>query len=135
MVKEKLEELISSGRNRPNIILIASCFSEYGNFKEFLQESGLCSVVLLRNERGNITKGNCLKLDKDQGDILKKFIKDHLQARSLDDLKLRHLFLSGSFGTGKTLVLTEVCWMRIFFCLRLIGEYGKSKFNKMKSEN
>ena len=126
-VKDKLEELIDSRRKKPNIILIASCFSEYGDFKEFLQESGLCSVVLLKNERGNITKGNCFQLDGAQGNIIRLFMEDHWQAGSLGDLELRHLFLSGSFGTGKTLVLTEVCWMRIYFCLRLIREYGKFK--------
>ena len=134
-VNRKLKDLITSGLNEPNIILIASCFSEHGDFKGFLQESGLCSVALLKNERGNITKGICFQLDEMQGDIIKKFIEDHWQAGCINDLELRNIFLSGSFGTGKTLVLTEVCWMRIFFCLRLIGEYGKSKFNKMKSEN
>ena len=114
-LNDKFEELIASGRNKPNIILIASCFSEYGDFKEFLQESGLCSFVLLRNERGNITNGKCFQLDGAQGNIIRLFMEDHWQAGSLDDLELRHLFLSGSFGTGKTLVITEVCWMRIFF--------------------
>ena len=61
-LNDKFEELIASGRNKPNIILIASCFSEYGDFKEFLQESGLCSFMLLRNERGNITNGKIFNL-------------------------------------------------------------------------
>ena len=124
-VNGKLEELINSVLEKPNIILIASCFSEYGDFKEFLIESGLCSVILLRNERGSITKGKCFQLDPTQAKLIELIKMDHWEAESPDDLKLRNLILTGRFGTGKTLVITEGTWMRINFCLRKIREYGK----------
>ena len=124
-VYREIESLIKPGPEKPNIILFASCFSKYGDFKEFVLESGLCSVVLLRNERGSITKGKCFQLDETQAKLIELLMTDHWQAESPDDLKLRNLILTGRFGTGKTLVITEGTWMRINFCLRKIREYGK----------
>ena len=123
-VRSKLKDLIASTLEEPSIILFASCFSEYGDFKEFVLESGVCSVVLLRNERGSITKGKCFQLDETQAKLIELLRTDHWQAESPDELKLRNLILTGRFGTGKTLVITEGTWMRINFCLRKIREYG-----------
>ena len=43
--------------NEPTIICLLSCFSEFSDFKEFLQESGVCAVAALKNDLGIITKG------------------------------------------------------------------------------
>ena len=43
--------------NRPIVICLLSCFSEFSDFKEFLQESGVCAVAALKNDLGIITKG------------------------------------------------------------------------------
>ena len=86
---------------------------------------GVCAVIGLKNERGIITKGNCFELDENQGRILNEFKEDHQNAKKVGDLKIRNLYVSGPFGCGKTVILVEVCWMRIYFCLRMIQEQGE----------
>ena len=88
----------------------------------------MCAVIGLKNERGIITKGNCFELDENQGRILNKFKEDHQNAKKVGDLKIRNLYVSGPFGCGKTVILVEVCWMRIYFCLRMILEQGELDF-------
>ena len=100
------------------MIVFAYCFSDHNEFKEYLQEYGIVSVVKMKNERGSITKGVCLKLDKSQAKLIKIIQKDHSDAKCPNDLKVKHVFLSGSFGTGKTVCLVEICWMRINYLLR-----------------
>ena len=110
--------------NEPTVIFLLSCFSEFSDLKEFLQESGVCAVAALKNDLGIITNGKCFELDDNQGRILKEFKDDHQNAKKIGDLKTRNLYISGPFGCGKTVIIVEVCWMRICFCLRMIREQG-----------
>ena len=55
---------------------------------------------------------------------MKEFKDDHQNAKKIGDLKTRNLYISGPFGCGKTVIIVEVCWMRICFCLRMIREQG-----------
>ena len=72
---------------KPNIIMLASCLSEYGDFKEFVLESNLCSVLLIRNERVSITKGTCFQLNEMQAKIIIELLMmDKLHAEVFDDL-------------------------------------------------
>ena len=111
--------------NEPSVIFLASCFSQYTDFKEFLFESGVCSIAALKIDRGILTKGKCFELDDNQARILKEFKDDHQNAKKIGDLKIWNLYVSGPFGCGKTVILVEVCWMRIYFCLRMIQEQGE----------
>ena len=111
--------------NEPTVIFLLSCFSEFSDLKEFLQESGVCAVAALKNDLGIITNGKCFELDDNQGRILKEFKDDHQNAKKIGDLKIQNLYVSGPFGCGKTIILVEVCWMRIYFCLRMIQEQGE----------
>ena len=43
--------------DQPTVICLLSCFSQFSDFKEFLQESGVCAVAALKNDLGIITKG------------------------------------------------------------------------------
>ena len=119
------------------MIVFAYCFSDYNEFKEYLQEYGIVSVVKMKNELGSITKGGCFKLDKSQKKLIKIIQKDHSEAECPDALKVKHVFLSGSFGTGKTVVLVEICWMRINYMLRRIRDKkaGGGKNNLLKKHS
>ena len=114
--------------NEPTVIFLLSCFSEFSDLKEFLQESGVCAVAALKNDLGIITNGKCFELDDNQGRILKEFKDDHQNAKKIGDLKIRNLYVSGPYGCGKTVIIVEVCWMRICFCLRMIREQGELDF-------
>ena len=140
-VKSSLEELIEdtfetqSEARRPTVFLFASCFSDINQFKECLIESGITAISKIKNERGSITNGVCLKLDPTQLKLIEVFKAVH-EAKHPDDMKIRNLFLTGSFGTGKTVVLTEICWMMINYLLRMLKEkqniHGKSVFSRYK---
>ena len=121
----------SKDQKRHTVMVFAYCFSDYNEFKEFLQESGVISVMMVKNERGEITNGKCFKLDEKQGKLLRIIHEDHLEAEYPKDLKVKHVFLSGSFGTGKTVVLVEICWIKINYLLRRIkdGKAGAGKKN------
>ena len=120
-------EDLQSG-NQPTVICLLSCFSEYSDFKLFLQESGVCSIAALKNDLGTITNGKCFELDDKQVGILKAFKDDHQTAKKIGDLKVRNFYISGPYGCGKTVIIVEVCWMRICFCLRMIREQGELDF-------
>ena len=78
-------------------------------------------------------KGKCFDLDNNQFRILKEIKDDHQNAKKIGDLKIRNLYVSGPFGCGKTVILVEVCWMRIYFCLRMILEQGELEFSAFSS--
>ena len=133
-MKESVEKVINrifkqlKKQEEPSVIFLASCFSQYTDFKEFLFESGVCSIAALKIDRGIITKGKCFELDDNQFRILEEFKDDHQNAKKIGDLKIRNLYVSGPFGCGKTVIIVEVCWMRICFCLRMIREQGELHF-------
>ena len=95
------------------------------------------STFKLKNDRGFITKGGCFKLDKTQNKLIKIIQKDHLDNPNPKDLKVKHVFLSGSFGTGKTVVIVEICWMRINYLLRRIRDKkaGGGKKNLLRKHS
>ena len=125
-MKNKFEEIKLSGEDkRPLIICIASCWSDENEFKQFLYENGIVSLAFMKNERGLITNNRCFVLDKAQCKIIELLHQDHLQAKHPGALKIRNLLLSGSFGTGKTVTLIQVFWMRVYYLLRKIPYKGK----------
>ena len=88
------------------------------DLREHFKESGICSVLCIKNERGVITNGKCFKLDKNQARLVEIVKEDHANAKTITDLQLKHILLSGSFGTGKTITLIEIFWMRVYFFLK-----------------
>lgn len=120
-VQDHFDTFTDSSKNN-TVIFLAACSTDYSDLKEYFHESGIFSVLNVKKERGAITAGKCFKLDETQADILKKVKEDQLKADSIEKLGLKHVFLSGSFGTGKTVILVELCWMRIYFFLRKFRE-------------
>ena len=121
-LRNKIEKLFSdfttSGKRKPVTIFLAACFTDLSDLKEHFQESGICSVLCIKNERGVITNGKCFKLDKNQARLVEIVKEDHANAKTITDLQLKHILLSGSFGTGKTITLIEIFWMRVYFFLK-----------------
>ena len=88
----------------------------------------MCAVLGLKNERGIITDGKCFELDEIQGRIIEEVKNDHEKAEKIGDLKIRNHYVTGPYGCGKTVIIVEVCWMRIYFCHRMILEQGELDF-------
>ena len=134
-VEDVIEDMFEnqSLAEKPTVLFFASCFSDINQFKECFIECGIAAICKIKNERGSITKGVCFKLDPTQAKLIEVFKAVHDDAKHPDDMKIRNLFLTGSFGTGKTVVLTEICWMVINYLLRMLKEkqniQGKSVQN------
>ena len=60
-------------------------------------------MLILAKDRAEITEDRCVVLDKSQQDIIQTVAKKHP----------KNIFLWGSSGTGKTIMLTEILKMKM----------------------
>ncbi len=60
--------------------------------------AGIYAFLVLNDDRARITEGGCLTMDRWQREVIEILVKENP----------KNLFLWGSSGTGKTLVLTQV---------------------------
>ena len=102
-LKKLADKLIE--QTRPMVVIFASCFSYHSEIKDYLASQGVLASLSLNRDKGDITQGRIFALDDQQRAILKKVRK------SLDEGKPQHVFLWGSGGTGKTLLLVEILQM------------------------
>ena len=65
-------------------------------------------------DKGDISFGQFFKLDSNQIDILSTVAADHSQ-NDPNQLKSKNVFLYGSHGTGKTILLSEIFMMRLAY--------------------
>ena len=87
------------------MVIFASCFSYYSEIKDFLCSQGVLAALNLNRDKGEITQGRIFALDHQQREILKKIRK------CVEEDELQHVFLTGSGGTRKTLLLVEILQM------------------------
>ena len=72
-------------------------------------------------DKGDLTFGRCFKLDSNQTDILSIVAEDHNQ-NDPNQLRSKNVFLYGSHGTGKTILLSEIFMMRLdYYNIHRIG--------------
>ena len=60
----------------PIVLILASCWSFQSELFNIIRASGLLSALNISEERGKITIGNMLQLDKFQQEVLRTIIKD-----------------------------------------------------------
>ena len=120
ITKEDLKKLADKliEQNRPIVVIFASCFSYHSEIKDYLCTQGVLASLTLNRDKGEITQGRIFALDSQQRDVLKKI------SNCIDEDRLQHVFLTGSGGTGKTLLLVEI--------LRMYLAYYKLKGIKTK---
>ena len=87
----------------PTVILLAFCWSEKSELNDVLRSAGIYTGMILKEERAQITESRHVELDEGQ----KEFI------RTVAEKKPRNIFLWGSSGAGKTLLLIEALLMKI----------------------
>ena len=111
ITKEDLKKLADKliKQTRPMVVIFASCFSYHSEIKDYLASQGVLASLALNRDKGDITQGRIFALDDQQREILKKVRK------SLDEGKPQHVFLWGSGGTGKTLLLVEILQMYLAY--------------------
>ena len=60
----------------PIVLILASCWSFQSELSNIIRASGLLSALNISEERGKITIGNMLQLDKYQQEVLRTIIND-----------------------------------------------------------
>ena len=74
LITEKYEEIKES--KEPCVIIYSSCWSYYSQITQIMRSSGLLSVIALKKDRGEITKGQVYQLNDDQKETLDKVTKE-----------------------------------------------------------
>ena len=107
ITKKDLKQLANKlhVQSKPIVVIFASCYSYYSEIKDFLCSQGVLATLNLNRDKGEITQGRIFALDQQQREVLKKVRK------SVEEDRLQHVFLTGSGGTGKTLLLVEILQM------------------------
>ena len=65
-------------RERPSLIVFASCFSFESAIKHFLYSKGVMASLSISYDKGQVSDGKQFSLDQDQQDIIKKYDKASL---------------------------------------------------------
>jgi DNA replication protein DnaC len=87
----------------PTVILLAFCWSEKSELNDVLRSAGIYTGMVLRDERAQIIESRHVELDEGQKDFI----------RTITEKKPRNIFLWGSSGSGKTLLMIEALLMKI----------------------
>ena len=89
--------------HNPTVISLAFCFTNVSVINDILRLSGFYSFMILSRDRAYITEDRCMALDSTQKQIIIRVV----------EVQPKNIFLWGSSGTGKTIILTEVLKMKI----------------------
>ena len=90
-------------KHDPTVISVAFCYTNVSVINDILRLSGIYSFMIMSKDRADITEDRCMALDS----IQKKIIK------TVSEVQPKNIFLWGSSGTGKTIILSEVLKMKI----------------------
>ena len=90
-------------KHSPTVITLAFCYTNVSVMNDMLRLSGIYSFMILSKDRAEITDDRCMALDSTQKQVIQK----------VSELQPKNIFLWGSSGTGKTIILTEVLKMKI----------------------
>ena len=106
MDRKKLNEealVAAVKKHNPTIISLAFCYTNMSVLNNVLRAAGIYSVVILNKDRADITEDRCIELDE----IQRKIVEDVAENQP------QNIFLWGSSGTGKTIMLAEAMKMKI----------------------
>ena len=92
-------------KHKPTILSLAFCYTKVSILDDVLRAAGIYTKLILSQDRAVITGDRCIELDKAQQKII----------ASVAETQTKNLFLWGSSGTGKTIILTEVLKMKISY--------------------
>ena len=122
-IKAQFERILIA--KKPVVLFLASCFSHGGEISDILRSCGIYSTIRLLEDKGEVTMGQFFKLDSNQTEILSTIASDHSQNDPIH-LSSKNVFLYGSHGTGKTILLSEIFMMRLaYYNMHQIDLYKK----------
>ena len=106
MDSSKLDEeklICAIKKHNPTILSLAFCYTNVSDLNDVLRSAGIYTTMIMSQDRGNITEGRCVTLDRYQRQFIKGIVDD----------QPKHIFLWGSSGTGKTLLLAQALSIKL----------------------
>ena len=88
---------------QPTVILLAFCWSHKSELNDLLRAAGIYSTLVLREDLAQITESRHVHLDESQKKLIEKVAQE----------KPGGVFLWGTSGSGKTLLLAEALKMKM----------------------
>jgi len=101
---------------KPNIILLAFCFSKMSELNDQLISVGIYANLMFQEDSLMITRGRCITLGSEQ----QQFVK------TIGRKKPRAILIHGPFGSGKTLLASQCARMMVS---QLGGQLGEQKIH------
>ena len=111
-LKAQFERLLVT--RRPVVLILASCWSYGGEISDILRSCGIYSTLRLLQDKGDLTEGQFFKLNSNQTNVLSTIAADQ-NKNDPNHLRSKNVFLYGSHGTGKTILLSEIFMMRLAY--------------------
>ena len=87
----------------PTVLLLAFCWSKLSELNDVLRSAGIYTGMVLKEERAQITESRHVELDEGQKTVI----------MMIAEKKPQNIFLWGSIGAGKTLLLVEALLMKM----------------------
>ena len=99
----------------PTFIILAICYSSVSVINDIFCSAGIYAALVMKEDRGVITERRCVIMDEDQEKII-QFVAQK---------NPKNIFLWGSSGTGKTLLLSQALTMKM-------SKYKRDGINNIK---
>ena len=102
-------KLVAAIKNyNPTLIILAFCYTAVSELNDILRSAGIYTFLIMQEDHAKITEGRYAKLDPIQKEIVEEIAGN----------TFLNLFVWGSYGTGKTLLLTQALEMKMSFFRR-----------------
>ena len=88
---------------KPTVLVLAFCWSHKSELNDLLRAAGVYGTLILREDLAQITESRQVQLDEGQEELIRRIAEE----------KPKNVFLWGSSGTGKTLMLCEALKIKI----------------------
>ena len=88
---------------KPTVLVLAFCWSKKSELNDLLRAAGVYSTLVLREDLAQITESRHVHLDEGQEELIRRIAEE----------EPKNVFLWGSSGTGKTLMLCEALKIKI----------------------
>ena len=89
--------------HNPTVISLSFCYTEKSVLNDILRAAGIYTIMIMSQDRASITEGRHVILDPVQKQIVAQFANE----------QNKNVFLWGSPGTGKTLLLSQMLSMKV----------------------
>merc|ERR1711884_457632 len=101
-IKMLAEDIVMT--KTPYILILASCYSHRSEVSTVLRSAGIYSALHISEDLGKLTKGKSFFLSQEQMDFL-QLISTQLNKKDV--------FIVGFYGSGKTLMASEVVKIKV----------------------